>query len=189
MSETISLPPSKVPSSRNKYWLNDCDRHTGRCREPYTQFIHNSHSIALHRIIKELDCIACTSGRERQISQKCHLGGRPSLAASPQLMSRDRAAVLHRLHTWRTLAVLLIHTRSESLNLSNGDFGVMTLVLVLLQMSRTPWMAELSEAALVRCDGSSVCHWGCQGNQGWGWKASMNSFIAKHTHTHASPCL
>lgn len=64
-------------------------------------------------------------------------------------MSRDRAAVLHGLHTCHTLAVLLIHTRSKSLNLSNPDFGVMTLVLVLLQMSRNPWMAELSEAAVM----------------------------------------
>lgn len=95
--------------------------------------------------------------------------------------------MLRGLHACHPLAVLLVHTRPKSLNLSGRDFGVMTRVLVLRQMSRNPWMAELSEAALVRCDGSSVCHWGCQGNQGWGWKASMNSFIVKHTHTHTLP--
>lgn len=44
-----------------------------------------------------------------------------------------------------TLAVVLIHT-----SLSNVDFGVMTLVLVLAQVSRNPWLGELSETALLR---------------------------------------
>lgn len=100
---------------------------------------------------------------------------------SSQPISRDWATVSLGLHTCQTLAVLLIHTNCTSLSPSNVVFGVMTLVLVLAQMSRKPWLGELSETALLCCDGSSVCHWGCQGNQGWGWKGSMNSFIVKHT--------
>lgn len=135
---------------------------------------HNSSitvtpSIGLHRTITELDCIACNSSRERQISQKCHLGVKQSLAASRFPPSPFPVTELQHhsgLHACQALAVLLIHTNCKSL--SNVDFGVMTLVPVLAQTSRKPWLGELSETVLLCCDGSSVCHWGCQGNQGWG---------------------
>lgn len=150
-------------------------------------------SIALHRIITVLYCIACTSSRERHISQKRHLGLKLSLAASHFLCAVSLSVHVLWLScsiTWAShmpnSCFFFIHTHSSLRFLSNDTSAGATTNEQKTMDGRVVW------DHLSCCDGSSVCHQGCQGNQGWGWKGNKNSFIVKHTHTHkhkhASPC-